>query len=149
MNLTKIKEFEDEYRFLSNFAYAPIMYEGLEYMSVESAYQAAKTKDRDIRLRFTNLGPNEAKREGRKLDLREDWEDVKIHVMYTCLKEKFRDRVMAKKLLATGDSILIEGNTWHDNIWGNCTCMNCLQTEGTNYLGRLLMLVRKELRDEC
>jgi len=49
-------------------------------------------------------------------------------------------------LLATGDTKLLEGNRWHDNFWGNCDCPNCRDKPGLNYLGKILMRVRLELR---
>ena len=45
----------------------------------------------------------------------------------------------------TGDAELIEGNTWHDNYWGVCSCSKC-NGRGKNRLGKLLMKVREELR---
>lgn len=49
------------------------------------------------------------------------------------------------KLLATGGQELIEGNRWHDTFWGRCVCERCKGT-GQNWLGRLIMQVREELR---
>jgi predicted NAD-dependent protein-ADP-ribosyltransferase YbiA (DUF1768 family) len=49
-------------------------------------------------------------------------------------------------LLATGDEELIEGNTWHDNTWGNCVCQKCQDIPGRNMLGMLLMELRTEIR---
>ena len=46
--------------------------------------------------------------------------------------------------LATGGAVLVEGNTWHDNYWGCCTCSRCAGRRGRNNLGRLLMKLRAE-----
>ena len=62
------------------------------------------------------------------------------------LTEKFRIPELREKLLATGNEELVEGNTWHDNIWGNCSCDCCKKIEGQNKLGKLLMQVREEIR---
>jgi predicted NAD-dependent protein-ADP-ribosyltransferase YbiA (DUF1768 family) len=86
--------------------------------------------------------PAEAKREGRKLKLRPDWEDVKIDVMYELLRSKFKLYDLADRLIKTGDSRLEEGNTWGDRVWGT------VDGVGENNLGRLLMIVRSELRGE-
>jgi predicted NAD-dependent protein-ADP-ribosyltransferase YbiA (DUF1768 family) len=47
---------------------------------------------------------------------------------------------ITQKLLATGNAILIEGNTWGDTFWGQC------KGEGTNVLGNILMRRRDFLR---
>jgi len=44
-----INTFRGKYRFLSNFYYAEVNYEGIRYPTVEHAYQAAKTLSTDIR----------------------------------------------------------------------------------------------------
>ena len=94
------------------------------------------------------LTPRAAKELGQIIEKRPDWETYKETVMYEVLVEKFKDRVLCKRLLATGGAELIEGNWWHDNTWGNCSCTNCIYTEGKNLLGKTLMRVRSELRCE-
>ena len=79
---------------------------------------------------------------GRRLKLRSDWEEIKDSVMYTCLISKFQDPEMRKKLLGTGDAVLIEGNNHGDRYWG------MVNGEGKNKLGRLLMQVRSEIAEE-
>ena len=54
--------------------------------------------------------------------------------MYDILKKKFSDDDLKARLLLTGDKKLIEGNKWHDNFWGNCTCKKCENVEGKNML---------------
>jgi nicotinamidase-related amidase len=88
-----------------------------------------------------------AKRMGRQVTLRSDWEQVKEQVMYDCLVEKFKDEQLRNLLIATYPSELIEGNTWHDNCWGNCVCEKCKHINGRNLLGKTLMRVRKELME--
>jgi predicted NAD-dependent protein-ADP-ribosyltransferase YbiA (DUF1768 family) len=61
------------------------------------------------------------------------------------LRLKFQDPKLRAMLLATGNEELIEGNTWHDNTWGDCSCDACKDIEGKNMLGKLLMKVRDEL----
>ncbi len=137
-----ITEFQGEHRFLSNFWPAEVVHEGISYPSAEHAYQAAKTLDRAERRRIAAiLDPGDAKREGRKLALRPDWETAKFTVMEHCVRDKFtRNADLAAKLLATGDAELIEGNTWGDRVWG------VYQGQGENRLGKLLMMVRAEIR---
>ena len=138
----KIAEFQGDYRFLSNFYPATVEFEGITYPTVEHAYQSAKTLDLNDRKRIAALPtPSDAKREGRKLKLREDWERVKFDVMERCVRYKFtHDAELRAKLLATGDAILEEGNNWGDQVWG------VVNGVGENRLGKILMKVREELR---
>jgi ribA/ribD-fused uncharacterized protein len=131
-----IAEFKGPYAFLSNFHPSPVF----GYPTVENAYQAAKTREKTLRVPFRSCSPGEAKRLGRKLPLREDWESIKLEVMETLLREKFtRHPELAAALKATGDSELVEGNWWGDTFWGVC------RGKGENHLGRLLMQLRGTL----
>ena len=142
-----INNFDGKYRFLSNFASSKLVYDGIEYPTVEHAFQAVKTLDIEERKAIAKLPtPGEAKRAGRRVNLRSDWEKVKDGIMYDILKEKFKDPELKAKLLATGDEYLEEGTTWHDNYWGNCYCDKCKNVEGKNTLGKLLMKIREELK---
>src|SRR4051812_15382921 len=102
----KIAEFQGDYRFLSNFYPATVEFEGITYPTVEHAYQSAKTLDMAERKRIAALAtPSDAKREGRKLKLRDDWETAKFEVMERCARYKFtHDADLRAKLLATGDA---------------------------------------------
>lgn len=138
----KIDKFFGEYRFLSNFFPASCMLDGIRYPTVEHAYQAAKTVEEDLKLIIGSAtSAGKAKECGQRVSLREDWEDIKLEVMETCLRSKFRNPKMKYLLKQTGDAILEEGNTWGDTFWGIC------DGEGENHLGRLLMKIRKELQD--
>lgn len=141
-----IEKFEGEYDFLSNFYYANVEWEGILYPTTEHAFQAAKSLDRDERLRIASLDtPGMAKREGRKLQLREDWDKVKVGIMYEIVKQKFETHSELKnRLLETKHSILIEGNYWKDNFWGCCPADN---PQGKNKLGFILMKIREELKE--
>jgi ribA/ribD-fused uncharacterized protein len=137
-----IKKFDGEYRWLSNFWPAEVMLDGEVYPTVEHAYQAAKTLDLEKRRKIRDLErPGLAKREGKKVKVRLDWEDIKISVMYSLLQQKFLNPELKSNLLATGDIELQEGNTWGDTFWGVCKGV------GNNHLGILLMKVRKELNE--
>lgn len=140
-----IKNFEGEYAFLSNFYFSPMIIDNVVYTTNEHFFQAMKSlnpKERQaIALAPT---PGKAKRLGRKVSLRKDWEDIKEEVMLTGLRHKFSNPELRKKLLATGNEELIEGTTWHDNYWGICDCEAC-GGQGKNRLGKLLMQVREEL----
>lgn len=67
--------------------------------------------------------------------------------MYEVVLAKFKQNPdLREKLLNTGNAILIEGTTWHDNYWGNCTCDRCANKFGRNQLGKTLMKVHEELK---
>lgn len=139
-----ISEFKGEYFFLSNFYAAPVELSGRGYDTVEHAYQAAKTLDLAKREPFTNSGfwsPGTAKRMGKGLPLRPDWERVKTEVMADLLLQKFQHPVLQAALKGTGDTWLVEGNNWGDTFWGIDH-----KKGGSNWLGRLLMVVRFTLR---
>lgn len=141
-----ISSLSGKYFWLSNFYSSPIKYEGMDFPSVEAAFQAAKTIDRTKRLSFCAVNPSTAKRLGRRLDLRPDWEEIKDQVMLDCLRNKFAAGTsLARLLMDTGKEELVEGNLWHDNYWGDCKCYRCEDIKGKNKLGQLLMQVRDEL----
>lgn len=135
-----INKFRGENRFLSNFYETSVEWEGLIYPSSEAAFQAAKTLDQEDRKRFQTMAPTIAKREGYKVKLRENWEDIKIDVMYQIVLAKFsQNEFFKQKLIATGREWLEEGNTWGDRTWGTVDGI------GNNYLGKVLMAVRSVL----
>jgi ribA/ribD-fused uncharacterized protein len=146
----KINKFENEYAFLSNFFPSRIFTPEQDIAeSVEHYFQAEKTNNylEYIGVLHANT-PGQAKRLGRKLTLRPDWEEVKDKVMYNALKQKFAIPELKKLLLATGDAELEEGTWWHDNYWGNCYCEKCKNIQGKNMLGKLLMKIREEIKNE-
>lgn len=142
-----INKFDGEYAFLSNYYDSPITYKGYTCPTVEHAFHAAKTdNEKEVRAIVNAPTPGESKRLGRQCTLRPDWEEVKDNIMRTLLCKKFAIPELRDKLLATGDAMLIEGTTWHDNYWGVCSCEKC-GGRGKNRLGELLMEIRKELRE--
>lgn len=137
-----ISSFKGEYEFLSNFYPLRIVYNGIAYASVEAAFQAQKTLNKEERLKFTYLTPSEAKKAGRRVTLRPDWEYVKLMIMEDLIRIKFSNSILREKLLMTEDSELIEGNYWNDYYWGVCN------GRGLNYLGIILMNIREEIQNE-
>lgn len=132
----RIDRFEGPWRFLSNFARLP------DGFTTEHYYQAAKSLyPAEISWVLAAPTPAEAKKRGRQVTLRKDWEAIKNKVMLDCLRYKFGDRVMRDQLLATGPAYLEEGNWWGDTYWGT------VNGKGENWLGRLLMQVREEIRN--
>lgn len=140
----KINRFREEYAFLSNFWEAPVTYRGLTYGSGEAAFQAQKCMTEAEKLPFTEMRPAKAKKAGRQVQLRPDWEQVKVGIMEEIVRAKFtRNEDLKWRLLATGEAVIEEGNTWHDLCWG----VDAKTGEGQNHLGRILMQVRAELRE--
>lgn len=139
----EIRSFRGEYKFLSNFYKAPIEYEGLCYLNNEAAFQAQKCLTEEEKREFTDCPPGKAKRKGRQVQLREDWEEVKVDLMEKIVRAKFAQHPeLAVLLFKTGERELIEGNTWHDTFWG----MDMITEEGENHLGKILMKVRKDIQ---
>jgi hypothetical protein len=152
-----ITSFGGEYRFLSNFHGAEdgdtpliIDLDGVIYPSTENAYQASKCAVLADRVQFVNCTANESKQKGRKVKLRSDWESYKFTVMFMLLQQKFSDRnpELKKALLDTRREQLVEGNYWHDNVWGSCTCAKC-GNRGENRLGVMLMNIRADLHQQA
>lgn len=134
--------FFKEHRFLSNFHECEIEYDGIIFHSSEAAYQAAKTLDPEVRKLFIHYSPSQSKREGQKIKIREDWENIKNDEMYRIVWIKFStNKELADLLIGTGERHLEETNYWNDKYWGAD-----LKHQGENWLGKILMKVRYELR---
>lgn len=136
--------FRGPYAFLSNFYEAATVFEGVTYPTSEHAFQAAKSLHSGDREAIRNAPtPRQAKRMGKQVKLREDWEEVKYEVMLTCLRSKFERGDLRARLLATWKEPLEEGNTWGDRTWG------VVDGVGENLLGKALMQVRSEIIAEA
>lgn len=134
-----IDDFDGEYRFLSNFSS-----EGGIKPTVEHHYQAWKAiYPEEYWEVLAASTPGKAKKLGRKVLLKPDWEDIKLQVMLDFLMVKFDEPNVKAKLLATGDAKLIEGNTWGDTYWGQ------VNGKGENWLGLTLEMVRDICRKQA
>lgn len=133
----------------SNFHPCDIIVDGIRYKNTESAFQAGKTTDDFIRREFSLLTGSQAKKKGRTISLRRDWEQIKFQRMVEVNLAKFQDETLKQILLSTGSSYLIEDTTgWHDNEWGCCNCPGCFNKRANNKHGLALMIVRSKLRGE-
>ena len=154
----QITSFSQEHAFLSNFypvpggvqlppACGPRDQEPLLFPTVEHAYVAAKSQDFRVREIVAKTStPGKAKRFGALIELRPEWEEVKIPIMTMLLAQKFAaGTLLADQLLSTGAAELVEGNNWCDVFWGRCQCPTHCPTgkfseaAGDNRLGGLLM----------
>lgn len=133
---------------LSNFFLSEIKLDGKTWPSTEHYFQAMKfpkdeAKQELIRSQKT---PKKAKQIARKVDKasprREDWDEIKLGVMYKCLLAKFSQHENLKKfILDTEDSELVEFSK-KDQFWGDDG-----SGKGRNELGKQLMKVRSALRE--
>jgi ribA/ribD-fused uncharacterized protein len=142
----EIRGFNGEWAFLSNFAVSRIIVSGKAYATVEHAYQAHKAvrpADHE-RIRQADTA-GQAKRLGRQVPIRDDWEQVKVALMELFVGRKFQDPWMAEHLLATDNRLLVETNTWHDDYWGDCVCAGHIHRPGRNELGKVLMAIRERM----
>ena len=140
-----IDSFVGKYNFLSNFYKAPVTINNITYPSSEHAYQAMKTLDIEKQIEFSQIdNPNKAKEFGKKIKIRDDWDKVKVKYMHMVVFQKFmQNQDLKKRLLEIEDGIsFVEGNYWHDNIWGVCSCPRCQSKNATNYLGKILTNVK-------
>jgi len=141
-----IKYFRGEYDFLSNFYVTPVG----DYPSSENNFQAMKSLDPKVRYAFMSpsMTPAMAKRLGRAIKVREDWEQIRDQVMLDIVRVKFRNQQLRSMLLQTSTKYLFEGNNWHDVYWGVCDghCRTPhAEPEGLNKLGKILEQVRYEI----
>jgi len=141
MKTNVIDRFDGNNRWLSNFVHSPVLLDGMKFPTVEHAYQAAKTKDLYERSEILHVSsPGKAKRLGRRVTIRKDWDTFKLEVMEYLIRQKFNIPSFKRLLLSTGNAALIEGNNWHDTYWGVCN------DSGHNHLGKIIMKVREELK---
>jgi ribA/ribD-fused uncharacterized protein len=159
-----IDRFTEYYYFLSNFYPHKMTYPtpnskggswlrswaSEEFRTSEHAYQAYKSDNLAEHEYIKNLDTaGKAKRAGANvITMRKNWEEIKYDVMLDIVRAKFEDEELAKNLLDTRNEILVESNYWHDCIWGSCTCDNCRNKEKLNWLGKILMQVREEIKND-
>jgi ribA/ribD-fused uncharacterized protein len=134
-----VRGFFGDYRFLSNFYPSPVEINGKKYETNEHFFQASKAcNDQDHEYVRTANSPGVAKQRGRRIQVREDWEKVRLNVMLDGLVAKFEQNpLLGEKLAKTSPRYLEETNTWGDQFWGVANGKGC------NNLGKLLMFVRE------
>lgn len=149
MKTSKINSFTGRHRFLSNFHEVTVRikdkdYPEIDYATVEAAYQAAKFDKYSVKMYMAGLDARTSKMwaKRRPLEITPNFHKFKAAIMYRYVEQKFAlNPDLAQQLLDTGDAYLEEGNWWNDKYWGVCS------GEGENKLGKILMLVRKKLRE--
>lgn len=141
-----IEDFRKTYYFLSNFFPSTVSYKDCEFPTVEHAFQAAKcTSAADFDKILNCRTPYEAKKLGRLVAIKDNWDSQRVNIMREILREKFCNNANLKELLVnTGQRKIVEGNYFHDNYWGQCLCEEHRHIQGENMLGELLMKIRNE-----
>ena len=152
--LNGLNGFNDKFSFLSNFYSHKNINIKLPYNTqngkfyssnnVETLFQAAKClKINDIEKILKAATPGQAKRLGKKIELRPDWEIIKTKVMKELIENKFKLNPVLKKQLINipNNKYIVEMNVWNDKEWG--VCYKTLV--GNNKLGKILMEVKAEL----
>jgi len=125
-----------------------IYWKGFKFPTVEHAYVASKSTNPKFWEKISKISAKStglAKKEGRSIILRPNWENNKVYFMEQFLGQKFKYNKFKDKLLLTGSEKIVEGNYWHDNFWGDCYCEKCKNIEGKNMLGELIMIIRRGL----
>lgn len=156
-----IDSFTGRYGFLSNFSPDPVRTPvrgsrpaPFTMPTAEHAFQAEKAMtEADFMRIYRAASPGDAKRIGKQIPLRSDWERVKKRIMLEIVISKFNDPKLRGRLLSTGRELLIEGNDWGDVYWG---CVDSgrrpdlvmplwgpkKEWAGHNWLGQILMMTR-------
>jgi ribA/ribD-fused uncharacterized protein len=149
--MNAITDFHNEFYWLDNMYLVSINWSrNVVFTSTEQGFVYFKTIDLILREEILTIkDPYAAKAFGRSMPMRPDWDDIKYGVMYELVDQKFYQHMdLRKKLLATGNQPLLEGNTWHDNTWGDCFCQQCMNVRGDNFLGKTLMSIRAKYREK-
>lgn len=132
-----ISNFEGEFEFLGNFYECDIEMDGLVYPSVEHAFQASRTFNMLDRASIRDVKtPIMAKNLGEKIATRDDWDSVKLDLMFSLLEKKFELKELRRKLLSTKDLQIVSN---YDIFWGK------IDNVGENNLGNMLMKIRNDI----
>lgn len=134
---------EEKYGMFSNFSEHGITIKEIFYPTVEHYYQASKFENMEYKelIRKSN-SPKRASELGKSKEqtIKSNWNDIKIDVMTEAIRLKFNQNTNIKAtLLTTNNKLLIE-NSPYDNFWGIGRT-----GVGINYLGTILMRIRKEI----
>ena len=144
-----IDRFKDEFGWLSNMHECTCPHADKTFASSEHLYQWKKTapgwwQDRIFEAPHGKVAKKLAGNPKCPKATHSNWDDFRLQCMEVALRSKFGSNVqLRQQLVDTGTRDLIEGNYWHDQFWGNCTCPKCPEP-GLNHLGRMLMMLRSE-----
>ncbi|WP_415646383.1 NADAR family protein [Stackebrandtia soli] len=116
---------------------APIEYDGRTYPTVEHAYWAMSTSDPEARERIrTATRTHDARTLAADAPRRDGWPVARLAVMADLNRAKYTQHPdLAETLLGTGDARIMLAGTFSGYWYGH----------GSNWVGRLLEVVRSEL----
>lgn len=125
----------------SNFYKTNFSINNYQIKSAEHLFQALKTTNlEDFVYILTLNSPLMAKRKGRKVILRDNWEIIKNDLMEWVLYQKFsNDDILKEMLIETNQMILVEYSP-RDKYWGG-------RGSGKNMMGKALMKIREMVRN--
>lgn len=152
MKVGVVKEFRDDYYFLSNFFPASFKWRNIEFPTGEHAFNYAKGFYCHDKIKqqqhFDNVlsapTPAKAKYYGRsvRIDINE-WDERRVWIMREIVHARFAQNTsnvdLVGKLINTGAMMLVEGNDWGDKFWGRALDADTGKMVGFNTLGVLLM----------
>lgn len=137
-----IKEFQGEFRWLSNFAPCKISLGDLTFPSVEHAYMSCKCEYPQWKqFCVSEPSPGKVKKASKTIKLVSNWELIKVPVMILCVTKKFNQEPYKTKLINTGGEFIQEGNRWGDKFWG----VDLHSNQGCNTLGTIIMSIRSSI----
>ena len=126
----------NKYGFMSNMYGYGMKWEGEIYSCSETVYQMMKCEREEDKVKFKKLNGFEAKRLGRRIKMRSNWNEIKVDMMREILKAKFKDENLMRRLKDIDEEI-VEDNYWNDRYWGVCRGV------GKNMLGKLLTEIKE------
>ena len=134
-----INSFKGDYDFLNNRFGCSFIWEGIKYNNAETAFHASKLNDESERKLFSRQSAKKSAIKGGQITLSTEWEERKVETMMSIQIAKFtQNPSLMKRLLATGNSIIINGNNKHETYWG----VDLYSWKGKNNLGNILMTIR-------
>lgn len=146
MNVIKFYKTDSAYGCFSNFSKHTVYYKG-PWKTAEHCYQAMKFSGTsiDARTKISKAQSTfEAANLGRKLTpIRTDWDEIRLEIMYEILLAKFVQHSEIRETLFSTKNSSIEEDSPYDSFWGVGA-----DGSGENHLGKLLMKVRGELKEE-
>lgn len=135
-----IESFTGDYAFLSNTYPVKIMVSDTEFNCVESAYWAMMVKNENARTKMARLKPSKAKAKALNMEKVDNWDEIKYPIMKNLLAQKFSNKELAEKLIATRSESLVNNVTYMDEEYG------VRNGQGKNLLGKFLMEIRSGLQ---
>ena len=139
-----INNFKGRYSFLNTFSESNFYYDGLLFHNAECAFQSAKCRFEKDKRMFCHMSPREAKNVGNRVSLRPGWDNMKYQIMKDINYCKFSQNPdLKRKLLKTGNEYLEFANNHGNSEWGT------INGVGRNWLGKILMEIREELKEDA